>query len=444
MSALVSAAALGLVAAWPIGMLGWVLGAATERLTADPRPRAAAWSLAFLLPAGALAAVLLGATWPASAAAGPPSVATSHLSLTVILKTAPAVRALHTALPPWMAQALAWSVLGLSTLGMTRHLWAWRRGHSRLMAVARRASPIDDPALLERLRSAVRRPRVATPPVLVSDEIDQPLLVGLRRPAILLPAHLVSTTRAAPLALICLHELAHLHRRDNLRLVVENAVAGLFWLAAPVITILRAHMTAAREELCDQLALVEASPQARHQYAHDLVEALKGRLAPIHQPAFTGHQRKLTTMRLTAILQPSQAVSAPRLGLILALGAALATLAGGGSLALARQATAKPPSNTFGPVKGSPPTLIDPMPLMITADAAHTSRTSPMVVWTGNPTISGVLDRPSTTLLVNGVAPPADFDPMRLPPNAIERLEVTPEKDTSDRKLLLNVVLKAH
>ncbi|MGR4866786.1 M56 family metallopeptidase [Caulobacter sp. LARHSG274] len=444
MSALVSAAALGLVAAWPVGMLGWVMGAVTERLTADPRPRAAAWSLAFLLPAGALAAVLFGAVGLASAAAGPPSVASSHLPLTAILKTAPAVRALHAASPPWMAQAVAWSVLGLSILGMTHHLWAWREGHGRLMAVTRRASPVDDPALLERLRSAGRRPEVATPPILVSDEIDQPLLVGLRRPAILLPTRLVSTTRAAPLALICLHELAHLHRRDNVRLVLENALAGLFWLAAPVITVLRAHMTAAREELCDQLALVEASPQARHQYAHDLVEALKGRLVSPQQSAFAGHHRKLTTMRLTAILQPSQAVSAPRLGLILALSAALATLVGGGSLALARQATAKPPSNTFDPVKGSSPILIDPMPLMITADAARTSGTSPMVVWIGNPTISGVLDRPSTTLLVNGVAPLADFDPMRLPPNAIERLEVTPGKDTPDRKLLLNVVLKAH
>jgi hypothetical protein len=450
MSALISAASLAIVAAWPIGMLGWALGAATERLTTDPRPRAAAWSLAFLLPAGTLAAVLLGAAWLASATVvGPPMVATSHPPLTVILKITPAVRALHAAAPPWMARALAWSILGLSSCGLGRHLWTWRKGHSRLRAVARRARPIDDPALLERLHARARRLKVEAPPVLVSDEIDHPLLAGLRHPAILFPASMIPTTHTEPLTLICLHELAHLRRGDNARLAVEEALAGLFWLAAPVLAALRAGMTAAREELCDQLALTEASPQARQQYAHDLIDALKGRLVPAPQSAFIGSHRKRTTMRLTAILQPSQAVSAPRLGLILVLGAALATLAGVGSLALARQAIAKPPLNDAGPFKGSPPILINPsppttaMPFMITADVAYTSRTNPVVIWTGNPTMSGILDRPSTTLLVNGVAPPADFDPMRLPPNAIERLEVTPQKDTPDRKLLLNVVLKA-
>ena len=46
MSPLLTSTALGLIAAWPVGALGLGLGRLVERLTDDPRPRAAAWSLA--------------------------------------------------------------------------------------------------------------------------------------------------------------------------------------------------------------------------------------------------------------------------------------------------------------------------------------------------------------------------------------------------------------
>jgi beta-lactamase regulating signal transducer with metallopeptidase domain len=94
----------------------------------------------------------------------------------------------------------------------------------------------------------------------VSDQISEPLLAGARRPVILLPKALVARTEAARLELICGHELAHLKRGDNWRLLLEHLLGGLFWMVPPYAA-LRGRAAAVREELCDRLALADAPPR---------------------------------------------------------------------------------------------------------------------------------------------------------------------------------------
>ncbi len=352
MHPLLASTALGLVAAWPVGAVGFGLGRLVERLTDDPRPRAAAWSLAYALPAGALAATVALTFSPltlttsplASIVATAPRAAPAYVvapQTVTNIKMPDARPAPAWTPPPILSHSLAWGLVGLSAAGLATRGWRWNRGRRRLAAVRAAAQPCQDYALIESVRVHAARLGVKAPRVRISAAIAEPLLAGARRPVILLPKALAQTAGAERLALVCGHELAHLRRGDNWRIPAEEALAGLFWLTPP-ITALRGRMLAAREAVCDLTALDGAGPDARRDYARVLVEALRMNALPSSQlafeSAFTGRDRSLVGMRLAAILQPRGDASLGRVGLALALGGLLTVATGAGSLALADQA----------------------------------------------------------------------------------------------------------
>lgn len=342
MHPLLASTALGLVAAWPIGVLGLGLGRLVERLTDDPRPRAAAWSLAHALPAGALAATVALTFAPAPAPKAAPvaiEVAAALPPASAAPVAAPAPDAWTP--PPLLAEGLAWSLVGLSAAGLLARGWRWNRGRRRLAAARVAAQPCQDDALVNAVRVRAARLGVKAPRVRISPDVAEPLLAGARRPVILLPKALAEATDARRLELVCGHELAHLRRGDNWRIPAEEALAGLFWMAPPVAA-LRRRMLAAREAVCDFTALDGAAPEARRDYARVLVEALRINALPAPPSAivsaFTGRDRGLARMRLSAILQPQGRASSVRVGMTLALGGLLTAATGWGSLALADQA----------------------------------------------------------------------------------------------------------
>jgi beta-lactamase regulating signal transducer with metallopeptidase domain len=344
MHPLLASTALGLIAAWPVGALGFGLGRLVERLTDDPRPPAAAWSLAHALPAGALAATVALTFAPAPKPQVAPPSAPVVIELTGPVSPAPATTApvaapasVAWAPPPQLAEGLAWSLVGLSAAGLLARGWRWNRGRRRLAAARAAAQPCQDYALIDAVRARAARLGVKAPRVRISPDVGEPLLAGARRPVILLPKALAEATDARRLELVCGHELAHLRRHDNWRIPVEEALAGLFWMAPPVAA-LRGRMLAAREAVCDLTALDGAAPEARRDYARVLVEALRINALPAPQSAFTGRDRGLARMRLSAILQPRSNASAVRVGVALALGGLLTAATGWGSLALADQA----------------------------------------------------------------------------------------------------------
>lgn len=383
MHPLLASTALGLIAAWPVGVLGLGLGRLVEGLTEDPRPRAAAWSLAYALPAGALAATVALTFAPMPAAEAPSAVAAP------VVATAPS----------WtpegeLAGNLAWSLVGLSVAGLLVRGWRWNRGRRRLAAIRAAAGPCQDAALVEAIRLRAPRLGVKAPPIRVSAGIAEPLLAGARRPVILLPMALAETTDAQRLELVCGHELAHLKRGDNWRIPAEEALAGLFWLAPPV-AVLRGRMLAARESVCDHTALADAAPDARRDYARVLVEALRMNATPSPQSAFTGRERKLVRARLSAILQPRGGASAARVGLAVVLGGVLTAATGAGSLALADQARRLAPPEAAAPAEEAAPAapaveaaeaapmLAEVAPAAPAAPAAEAEPAAPMAVAVG-------------------------------------------------------------
>lgn len=428
MNPLFASAALGLVAAWPASGLGWLVGKAADRLTGDPLPRAKAWNRAVALPP-AMLAVMVGVSALPEAAADPvyqaalaaPAVATAGAAISEA-----SVRVIASAGSAEMAAGLLilGALGGLAVAGVREAM-----GRAKLKRIVAKARPVSQELALA-VRAAARRMDTGRPEVKVSDEIDQPLLAGLTTPVILLPAELVTRLDVARLVPICAHELAHLKRGDNWRLLAEHLLGGLFWMTPPYGAV-RARAAAVREELADAMALENAAIEVRRTYAETLIDVLRTRAAPTLHPAFTGKGRRPTLMRLKAITDPRDPATFARKALLGLMGLMAVVVAATGSIALAHQdGGGHSSSRTVVSDSGSGQYIeIQADLIRVTntevVDGKPRLKAGQTATYLGDVQVRGRLKTPETLVLLNGKPSPADFDPTVLPRGAIRAVELT-------------------
>ena len=411
MSSLLEILALGLAASVTIGGLAWIAGLAMERTTSDPAFRERAWTALFLLPAAALLLVMTAPTAPAAwlQGSGAPVAPQISAPVTVLVQTTGRVLDQRPAANPLPA-----ALVGSALAGALLRLASSIRGARRLRRWVREAQSLDRADVESAL--APLAAGLGQAPLLVSDEIDRPLLAGVRRSAVLLPRVLVDRCSPTEIAMTCAHELAHHARRDNLRLILESPLEGLFWFN-PFVRACRARLWAAREEVCDAMVLAGASPPTRRVYAGTLVQALRLSAGPGPQTAFTGARRN-NTMRLKAILRPARSAgAASKLALLLLGGGLLAP-----TLVLAAGAVAaSAPRNsvhTFTSKTDSAPEVA----VIVRADE-HEERPDGRSISRGRVEVEA-RNVPAGMIRVDGKPQPAGFDPSALR-GRVERVEVT-------------------
>lgn len=444
MHPLFASAALGLVAAWPASGLGWLLGKVADRLTDDPAVRTAAWNRAVALPP-ALLGLMTGisllpeeATTPVySVVANTKTAATAVAVINdATLRIASSLNTVETA-----AALLILGAAGGLAVAAARQVI----GRAELARIVRDTQPAETGLALA-VCAAARRLDTGRPEVRISDRIGQPMLAGLTRPVIMLPRDLVERLPIERLAPICAHELGHLKRGDNWRLLFEHLLGGLFWMIPP-FTLLRARAAAVREELCDALALTDATPEVRHGYAESLIEVLRASAAPSLHPAFTGKGRKPTAMRLKAITDPRPAADWSRKALLGVATALVVAATGATSMALAQQ----DPGGAS--VRSQLIATNENKAVTITADSVWMDRAEKdgnalrlpggqTAIYVGDVQVRGRLGE-NAIILLNGSAAPAGFDPTRLERGVIKRLEVKSWQEQDRVMNSFNVVMNA-
>jgi TonB family protein len=173
------------------------------------------------------------------------------------------------ALPHWHLQAaLPWLVAiwlcGVLVLAM-RSLWQWRR-LQRLLRSAQRPGPEWEARLMHwRRRFGLRRPVR----LMCSARAITPMLIGWIKPAILLPASLLSGFPPQQVELILAHELAHIRRWDYLANLFQVAVEIVLFYH-PAVHWIGRDVRNAREECCDDLVLRTSSSESALAYARAL------------------------------------------------------------------------------------------------------------------------------------------------------------------------------
>jgi len=133
----------------------------------------------------------------------------------------------------------------------------------------RRAQPLD---LTGHARQSYHRyaQLFAVPHACVasSTEIASPITLGIRRPTLLLPAHLDTTLLSEDLDAVLAHEFAHIRRRD----FAKNLLYQLLSLPIafhPFAWLTRSRMSETRELICDDLAANAVA--GRQRYARSLL-----------------------------------------------------------------------------------------------------------------------------------------------------------------------------
>ncbi|MGV3615252.1 MAG: M56 family metallopeptidase [Fimbriimonas sp.] len=206
----------------------WLVFRAVPSLSASAK--AWIWRLAFLKPLASLlplAAVTLYVL-PASPFAAVPESSGIAIPLTPPLRadSTPSRPDVDPLLLGWSIGVCLLAGYGLST-------------HFRTIRIARNAQKVTAPDVLATLDELARRAEVAAPiQLLVSPTARSAMLLGGRRPAILLPSKALDERFRGDLRLMLAHEVAHLARRDLLWFAAIWCVQTLFffnpliWLAA--------------------------------------------------------------------------------------------------------------------------------------------------------------------------------------------------------------------
>ena len=154
----------------------------------------------------------------------------------------------------------------------------------RLARAVRRMTRVDDANvlnLLDRCRSdlAIRR-RVT---VLACNELPAPALMGVLRPRLLLPRHVLDNFAPGELRLILLHELGHLKRNDVLINWIVSLLQVLHWFN-PMLFFAFARLRADRELATDELVLSRTGDTEKFAYGDTIVKLLQS-LSHAHRPA---------------------------------------------------------------------------------------------------------------------------------------------------------------
>jgi len=152
---------------------------------------------------------------------------------------------------------LAWA----GVAGTLLALLFW--GSLRVQRWVREAEPIDDPELYSLLADCSERLGITRLVELRNSEAcTTPVVVGMRRPVILLPKEVLSRLSLAEMRTILLHELNHIARGDALVNLLQG-VLGAVYFFHPLVWWANAWMWRLREEACDELTVAALDGERR-------------------------------------------------------------------------------------------------------------------------------------------------------------------------------------
>lgn len=161
-----------------------------------------------------------------------------------------------------IAQALPW-LWAVGTLALSAALIVLYLRECRRM---NEAIPLET-ELARRLREEADIPGRAR--LLVSDRIVTPLVFGIVKPKIILPAFL-TTDVSGRLKFVLAHEAVHVRRGDNLWKIVMMIAVCIHWFN-PLVWIMYVLFTRDMELSCDEKVLSRFGEGAKREYARALV-----------------------------------------------------------------------------------------------------------------------------------------------------------------------------
>jgi VWFA-related protein len=180
-------------------------------------------------------------------------------------------------------------------------------------------------------------------PVMSSNKVRNPVLAGLRHPAILIPSRLLAELEADELEQIILHESAHLARHDDYALVAQRAIQAVF-VFHPVVQWITRQIDLEREIACDEFVVNRTGLPRRYAFCLTRVVELCGGVRESWAGAGVAGRESQLAQRVDRLLsgEPRARFGKARVAWALCLVAGLTGIAVRlpGAIALARPAPA--------------------------------------------------------------------------------------------------------
>jgi len=144
--------------------------------------------------------------------------------------------------------------LGACALGVVLVRMGWLMVHlARLRRLGRGGIDATGTSLGARTSAIASRLGVGSPRVVLTDDVDAPVVAGFVRPRVLVPRELDHTLSRPEVDAMLAHELAHLARRDPMANLVQVACDTLLGLH-PAVRWVSRRVREEREYCCDDLA----------------------------------------------------------------------------------------------------------------------------------------------------------------------------------------------
>ena len=180
-------------------------------------------------------------------------------------------------------------------------------GVTAVTGLRRRATLIDDGQLREAFERLSATAGLEGTCLLLSAEVDAPVAVGVRQPAVILPLHLLDVLPSDGLVSILVHELAHV-RRGDYAMNLTQAGAEVLLFHSPAVWWMGSRIREAREFHCDDVSADAAGDPARYVEALTLV----ARLGPLQhaRPAVGMAGPRLVT-RVRRLLEGEPTMTLP-------------------------------------------------------------------------------------------------------------------------------------
>jgi beta-lactamase regulating signal transducer with metallopeptidase domain len=175
----------------------------------------------------------------------------------------------------WLVPALAILWLAGAVVLLTRLARQWHGARQLRLGATAAAAPELESAL-ERLaaRMAIRRGIALR----TSDRIAVPMVLGWRRPMVLLPPDVCRTLSTAQIEAVLAHELAHIRARDYLVNLLQVVVDALLFFH-PAARWISHQVRREREFRCDDAAIADG--RDRVVYARALAALEESRCDPM-------------------------------------------------------------------------------------------------------------------------------------------------------------------